>query len=318
MDIEGEEDLEEEEAFGCGADYSNTILSERLMLNAIAIPGLAKWAAEKFNAAATEETLKTKKILIYEYENNAVKVNDERMSVGIAYVFSDCIIIHNWFSFDKYLTSEFSKKKIEFTNDLFKIAREALFELLKNVFEDKVLSEYLILSLTSQVISKVGTIILGKLSLNLISKNEKGKSENPQNNPHKNSVGSTNFTVKETLNIILSNIVLSFVDLKISIKSLNQDLFVPRFDIETEELNQGILQMIKDTMLFIDEIEMVEGKIGNTGIINIAAVKNLIEFQMLHYEFPYSKVEMPQECKILTLSESKSLFKSASLLEVNT
>ena len=310
MDIE--EDLEED--FGCGADYSNTILSERLMLNAIPIPGITRWAAEKFNVD-TEEMLKKKKILIYEYENNAVKVNDQRMSLGIAYIFNDCIIIHNWFSFDKYLTNELSKK-IEFTNDSFKIARENLFELIKNVFEDEILSDYLILLLTSQVISKVGTSLLGKLSLNLMSENEKEIIKNPENNTLLSSIGSTNYTVKDALKILLSNIVLSFIDLKISIKLLNQDLFVPRFDVETEELNQGVLQMIKDTMLFIDEIDMVEGKLGNTGIINVGALKNLIEFQMLHYEFPYSKVEIPQECKIITLSESKSLFKSPCLLEV--
>ncbi len=313
MDIE--EDLEE--IFGNGGDYTNTILSERLMLNGAGIPGLTRWAAEKFNIE-TEELLQKKKILIYEYENNAVKVNDQRMSVGIAYVYNDCIIIHNWFSFDKFLSNELPKK-IEFTNDCFKIARETLFEFLNNLFEDKTLSDYLILSLTSQVISKVGTNLLGKLSLNLINSGIiKEKHESPEcNNAHLRSVGSTNYTVKETLKIIMSNIVLTIIDLKISIKSLNNDFFVPRFDIETEELKQGILQMIKDTMLFIDEIEMVEGKLGNTAIINIAALKNLIEFQMLHYEFPYSKVEMPQECKIITLSETKSLFKSPCLLEVN-
>jgi len=324
--MEIDEDLPEEDDFGCGADYNNTILSERLMLNAIPIPGLTKWASDNFNLE-TEDVLKKKKILIYEYENQNVKVNDQRLSIGMAYNYNDCIVIHNWLSLDKYLINEIPKKFKKNINTIdsnsdnietfnFKYARENLYEFLQSIFEDQLLSEFLILLLTSQIMNRVGTNLLGKLSINLISGNDNLKAPNPEKVLIEKTVGSTNYTVKETLKIILNNIVLFLVDLKISINTLNQELFVPRFDVETEELNQGILQMIKDSLLLLDEIEMVEGKLGNSGILNVAALKNLIEFQILHYEFPYSKVEIPQECKIITLTENKSLFKSPSLLEV--
>jgi len=315
MDIE--EEQPDYDDYGCGSDFNNTILSERLLINGIPIPYLTKWVSEKYNLE-TEDVIKNKKILIYEYENQIFKVNDQRLSVGVAYNYTDCIVIHNWFSIDNFLISEIPKS-IFLKDEDFKIARERLFEFLNSMFNDRLFSDYLILCLTSQILGKVGTKLLGKLSLNLLNGISKNTIVNQENISaiNINSIASTNFTIKDALKTILNNITLFYLDLKISIKDLNEQLLVSKFDIETEELNQGILQMMKNTLLLIDEVEMQEGKLGINGLTNVAALKNIIEYQMLHYEFPYSKVEIPQECKIIAISENKSLFKSPSLIEVN-
>lgn len=306
MDVE--QDYQEEEDFCCGADFQNTILSERLVINAIAIPGLADWVKKGYNCLY-EDSLIRKKILVYEYDNQTVKVNDERLTIGLAYNYPDCIVIHSWYTINNYL-SVYIPQQIIFDNTHLENARNNLYDFLNNIFEDKLISEYLILLFTSQVISKVGTLLLGKISLNFIfEKNENKGKENSLD-------GNNSITIKQALKAIISNIAIALVNLSITVDILNRDLLVPRFDAETEELKTGVLQMIKNSFLLIDESSMIEGKLGNSGVINVAALKNLIEFQLLHYEFPYNKVEIPQECKILTLTENKSLFKCNSLLEV--
>ena len=299
---ENEMDIDYEEDFSYASDYSNTVLSERLVINAVAIPGLTKWMIDTFNFE--DENKLKKKILIYEYDNQSVKVNDERMSIGLAYNYTDCIVIHSWYNVNNYITNNLPKK-INFSSDNLNNTRNNLKEYLFKIFNDNLIAEYVILSLTSQIINKLGTHLLGKLSINLISDEKRKQTE-------KNS----NLTFKDVLKIILKNIVVNFVDLKISIKDLNNQLLVPRFDVDTEELKQAPLQMMKNSLLILDESEMIEGKLENLGVLNVGALKNLVEFQFLHYEFPYSKVEIPQECKIIILSNNKSLFKSNSLVEV--
>ena len=46
---ENEMDIDYEEDFSYASDYSNTVLSERLVINAVAIPGLTKWMIDTFN-----------------------------------------------------------------------------------------------------------------------------------------------------------------------------------------------------------------------------------------------------------------------------
>ena len=251
MDIE-EDNLEDD--FGFNSDYTDTILSERLVINAISLPGLTNWHLEKYSSSSYKEISK-KKVLVYDYDNNNsdIKVNDERMTIGLAYIYNDFIILHSWFNINNYI-SDYLPKKINLPNENLCEIRKEMLEYFNSIFlDDEILSEYLILLMTSQIIAKVGTLLLGKLSLNL------------QINSHKEN--NSDIKIKNILKEILKNISTNFLDLKITTNSLNESSLVPRFNVETEELNQGELQIMKKTLLILDEVDMDDGKLDNNGVI---------------------------------------------------
>lgn len=309
MDLE-DNDLFEEEDFGFNSDLIENILSERLVINAIPIPGLERWFIERYfkdyNDKSSYEdylSLSNRKILVYDYdEKNAdLKVNDERLTIGLAYFYSDFIILHSWFNINNYLT-EYIPKEIVLSNDNLSEIRNEMLLFFNSIFPNEVLSEYLILLMTSQIIKKVGSHLLGKLSLNI--------QINPKQETTKQNIL---FYIKE----ILQNIANCTISLNITTNALNKSTLIPRYNIETEELNKGELQMLKNSLLILDEADLDNGKLDKNGLDNFDALKNLIDTQVLQYEFPYSKIDMPQDCKIISLSKGKSLLKSEFLLEVS-
>ena len=79
-----DEDLMEE-------DYNmdNKTLLERLVLNCVHIPGTRNYDPEM-------------RVIVYDYDNENVKINEERLSVGIAYVIMGRIELQSWFSIKDY------------------------------------------------------------------------------------------------------------------------------------------------------------------------------------------------------------------------
>lgn len=102
-----------------------------------------------------------------------------------------------------------------------------------------------------------------------------------------------------------------------TIKSLNKDPLYSRYDINTDTLQPGILQCPKHTCIVIDERQIDEGKLDTIGCKNYNTLKNLIEFGILNYEYPYSNIEIDQDVQILIISNYvKSLFNSSQLLSL--
>ena len=59
---------------------------------------------------------------------------------------------------------------------------------------------------------------------------------------------------------------------------------------------------------------MNEGKLLENGIKNIASLKNLIDFQLLGYEYPYNRIEISHDMEILVITQkSKSILYSPFL-----
>ena len=178
-------------------------------------------------------------------------------------------------------------------------------EKLKNLFlkilkNDKIASEYLILFLFSQIFSKVGTKNVGAFPLNLILEQKTDVNEN--NN------------ICDNILKIFQKVCLKIVDIKLTTDELNNNMYYPRYDAETEILTPGKLQLSDGTFLLVDEINMNEGKLQENGIKNIATLKNLIDFQLLGYEYPYNKIEIIHDIEMLIMTQkSKSILNSPFL-----
>ena len=67
-------------------------------------------------------------------------------------------------------------------------------------------------------------------------------------------------------------------------------------------------------LFLVDEINMNEGKLVEIGIKNLGALKGLIDFQLLGYEYPYNKIEICHDLEILIFThKTKSILHSPFL-----
>ena len=71
---------------------------------------------------------------------------------------------------------------------------------------------------------------------------------------------------------------------------MNDKNFKSIFDVNKDELRQGLLQLVDNTYLVVDERQMETGQLNETGVNNLTALTNLIDGQFMHYEYPYNKV----------------------------
>jgi len=273
------------------------ILSDRLRLELVPIVGINEYFNEKY------EIIGNKKILIYDYSNKNTKINQNILVIGVAYEKKDFIIIHSWKILDNYEKIKICKdyKLIPYLNEQTKLYREKL----KNIFlkilkNDQLASDYLLLFLFSQIFYKAYTKNIGSFPLNLII---------DTNNDIKkcNEIFTNIFS-------IFQKICLKIKEIKLTTDELNNNLFYPRFDSETEILHPGKLQLSDGTFLLVDEINMNEGKLVETGIKNMGVLKNLIDFQLLQYEYPYNKIEINHDIEILIVThKTKSILYSPFL-----
>ena len=278
----------------------NDVLGDRLRLEVTQVIGMNEYFENKLDLNS-----KIKQILVYDYTNNFTKINKNILVIGIAYYKEETIIIHAWKILENYekmkICKDYNLLVKNVMNDDKKIYREKL----KNIFlkvlkNDKIASEYLLLFLFSQIFSKIGTKNVGAFPLNLIFEQKINKNE-------------CNSIFNNILNIY-KKICLKIIDIKLTTDELNKNTYYPRFDAETEELYPGKLQLSDGTFLLIDEINMNEGKLVESGIKNIGTLKNLIDFQLLGYDYPYNKIEISHDIEIMVVTQkSKSLLFSPFL-----
>jgi hypothetical protein len=298
MLIDDEEDLCSEN------NIKGSILSERLSLNCVLLPGLSPVICkELYLDSENIQKIKKKKIIVYDYVNSSHKVNEEIFIIGVAYDREKEIIIHSWKIVNDYIQIKNLQNAPNINEFNFKLYRDSIFNQFKSIFNNnELLSEYLVLFLTSQIFSRVGTHFIGKLSLNIINQKE------TINDP------TDYFAIVQNFIQLISNFTVLFSS---TIKSLNSAPLYPRFDVNTEELIQGFLQTPKHTFLLIDERQLNEGKLDDIGCKNYGALKNLVDLQVVNYEYPYSNYEIESDCQILTISDKiKSIFNSNQLIEI--
>ena len=288
--------IEEDNAQG---PRDSDILSDRLRLEVVPLRGLNEYFDKEYN----HEEYNQQKIIVYDYSNQYTKVNQVILVIGVAYEKDGLIVIHSWKIVDNYeqikicddykLFPNINEQKIELRDKLKKI----LLKVLKN---DELAADYLLLFLFSQIFTKVGTKNVGTFPLNLILDTN-------------NDINRCNDIYTNILNIF-KKICLKIQDIKLTTDELNNNMYYPRFDSETEELCPGKLQLSDGTFLLIDEINMNEGKLVEIGLKNLASLKNLIDFQLLGYEYPYNKIEISHDIEILVVThKSKSILYSPFL-----
>ena len=275
------------------------ILGDRLRLELVPVIGLN----QNFDTKNNKEAFNNRKIIIYDYSNKFTKINQNILVLGVPYIKDDIIIIHSWKIIGNYeeiricedfkLYPEISEQK--------HLIREKIKKLFLKIFKnDELASDYLLLFLFSQIFSRVSTKNVGIFPLNIILDSN-------------NDINQCNDVYTNALNT-LKKICLKIKDIKLSIDNLNNSKFYPRFDSETEELYPGELQLSDGTFLLVDEINMNEGKLVEIGIKNLGALKGLIDFQLLGYEYPYNKIEICHDLEILIFThKTKSILNSPFL-----
>lgn len=283
----------------------NTLL-ERLVLNCVPIPGSKRDSDMR--------------VLVYEYDDENIKINEERLFVGVAYVIMGRIEIHSWFNIKDFsrnyypiiglkdlnmynIYKQSSSIKIENSENLlsnlysiqkeklkfnFKETRNKLKSFLSEIFGgDELLSEYIIIYLTSRVFSRFATYVTGKFCLNIsrvkLEKDLQILDINPSKNFNINNIQSG-------ISKLFEQICGKFIYFPFNIKNLNDKNFKSIFDVNKDELRQGLLQLVDNTYLVVDERQMETGQLNETGVNNLTALTNLIDGQFMHYEYPYNKV----------------------------
>ena len=274
------------------------ILGDRLGLELIPVEGLNDYFGEKYNLDKNKQN-----IIVYDYSNKYNKINKNILVIGVAYEKNDIIVIHSWKILDNYEKIKICKDYNLYPNikDKKNIYREKLKQLLlKTLKFDKLASDYLLLFLFCQTFSKIGTKNVGAFPLNLIiDKN--------------NDINKCNDIFSNILSIF-HKICLKMKSIKLTTDELNNNLYYPKFDVEIEQLYPGQLQLSDGTFLLVDEINMNEGKLIENGIKNIGAIKSLVDFQLLAYEYPYNKIEINHDIEILIIThKTKSIISSPFL-----
>jgi hypothetical protein len=106
---------------------------------------------------------------------------------------------------------------------------------------------------------------------------------------------------------ILSSLVPHLASLPLSIPLLNNlnTRMAPKE--KNEDLQSGVLQLSRGTVVLVDMRGVGEGVLGDGGVRNLRTLAKTIASQKVDYEFPYSVFEMESDLGFVVLSEGKAL-----------
>ncbi|XP_009363800.1 mini-chromosome maintenance complex-binding protein-like [Pyrus x bretschneideri] len=179
---------------------------------------------------------------------------------------------------------------IEPKPNLVKEIREALLRHLTAVLgNDGIAANFMLLHLLSMVYSRVGTVAVGKLSLNLTCLSRESA-----------PVFGTR------LGLALKNLLPFTQGISLTVDYLNTASLAPRKDYETSRLITGALQLAEGSHVIFDETRLEAGILNSVGVENARLLKTLIELQKVEYDFKFYKLDMPADIQMLVLSEGKS------------
>lgn len=153
---------------------------------------------------------------------------------------------------------------------------------LANIFcNDVLVAEFLLLSLVSNVSSRLPAMVLGSFPINI-----------------RNCSSEIPLKFKEFLNNVLPAVVYE----KIDIPNLNNHKFYPSSD--GEKLQSGIMQLAKGTTICFDETDIDEGTLNDTGVRNIRSLSQILTSQVLPFHFSFSEFEIETDLTIIILSKN--------------
>ncbi|GFZ15094.1 E2F target protein 1 [Actinidia rufa] len=188
--------------------------------------------------------------------------------------------------------------RLEPKPSLVKKIRETLLGHLTAVLgNDGVAAHLMLLHLLSKVHTRVDTLAVGKLSLNLTGFNVESAS-----------------VFGNRLNLAIKNLLPFTRSIPLTVDYLNAASLAPRKDYQTNRLVSGVIQLAEGSHVTIDETQLQAGTLKAVGVENTRLLKNLMELQKVEYDFKYYKMEMAADVQLLILSEGKSNILPADLV----
>ncbi|XP_067382817.1 mini-chromosome maintenance complex-binding protein [Channa argus] len=176
-------------------------------------------------------------------------------------------------------------------NEMASIRAELLKYFTDVLLGDALAAEYLILHLISNVYARRDVLPMGRFTLNL-------------------SGCPTVASYTEHLYQMIQQLVPSSYYLGMSLQNMNQMRLVPKKDYVANRLVSGVLQLARNTSLFLDETQLEQGQLDTTGVRNVTALGNLISWQKVDYDFNYHQMEFPCNINVFIISEGRSLLPS--------
>eukprot|EP00057_Strongylocentrotus_purpuratus_P034696 XP_796222.3 PREDICTED: mini-chromosome maintenance complex-binding protein [Strongylocentrotus purpuratus] len=187
------------------------------------------------------------------------------------------------------INSIMGKSLVENTLKEAGVIRDQLRWLLSQVLLcDALTADYLILHLLSSVYARREVCALGKLSLNLT-----GVPQDPE--------------FVTTLYALIEQLVSKSHLLPLTLSNMNKLKLTPKKDYTANRLKSGLLQLTDRTHLVLDETALQPGQLDANGVMNLAALGNIISWQKVDYDFNYHKTEFHTNVGVLVLSDAKSI-----------
>ncbi|XP_011662249.1 mini-chromosome maintenance complex-binding protein [Strongylocentrotus purpuratus] len=187
------------------------------------------------------------------------------------------------------INSIMGKSLVENTLKEAGVIRDQLRWLLSQVLLcDALTADYLILHLLSSVYARREVCALGKLSLNLT-----GIPQDPE--------------FVATLYALIEQLVSKSHLLPLTLSNMNKLKLTPKKDYTANRLKSGLLQLTDRTHLVLDETALQPGQLDANGVMNLAALGNIISWQKVDYDFNYHKTEFHTNVGVLVLSDAKSI-----------
>ncbi|XP_018821915.1 mini-chromosome maintenance complex-binding protein isoform X1 [Juglans regia] len=154
---------------------------------------------------------------------------------------------------------------------------------------DGIAAHFMLLHLLSRVHTRVDTVAVGKLSLNLTCFSKESAA----------LFGSR-------LSLALKTLLPFTHCIPLTLEYLNSVSLAPKKDYETNRLKTGVLQLAEGSHIIIDETQLEAGTLNSVGMENARLLRNLMELQRVEYDFKYYKMEMAADVQLLIFSEAKS------------
>lgn len=146
------------------------------------------------------------------------------------------------------------------------------------------MAEYILLNMISRTVSNKNGVLIGHFPLNIRG-------------------SFNNYLIRKLYNELKPYTL----NINLSINYLNAKRFVPVKNNETDELEIGILQFCNNTSCVIDETLLNPGNLNKIGLLNIEALKTLINEQKVFYDFEYHSIPFNTNCSVIVLSKSRPL-----------
>lgn len=158
---------------------------------------------------------------------------------------------------------------------------ELLISHLTHISNDLLVSKYILFNLINIAKPPNKTVDQIKLSLNIF------KIANQNLNLKKMN---KNFSIQSLFSKFLEKILPRCVFSNLSINSLDNVRYFPLMNYDTNNLEVGLFQVASPTFVVIDETTMNAGVLKENGIRNVQAINELVENDVISFNFSYQDV----------------------------